>query len=115
MYQQIEEEILGVKALPRKRPGSAFPGGKKPDNTNKDLADDKPSLAMPKKKRPRVSYTNTWQNKVLNTDSNLNPNRDDFQSLSNQIRPANTIYKSRVKTDYKQSAGMGEDGGDEDY
>ena len=64
---------------PKKRPVSAFPGAaKKGDGQNKDL-DDRPSLAMPKKKKPRVSYTNTWQDKLLTTDSNLNPNRDDYQ------------------------------------
>lgn len=78
MYQLIEEEVLGVKASAKKRPGSYVPGGAKKIETVSKILDDKPSLAMPKKKKPRVSYTNTWQDKVMDRDSNLNAGRDDF-------------------------------------
>ena len=73
-YKVIQEEIIG------KKPQEPIKAGKK-----------------------RASYTNTWKTQVRDFDSKNNPAKDDYQDLSNKIRPAETIFKERPQPDYTKS------------
>lgn len=45
------------------------------------------------KPRKRVPYGPSWRTQLTSTESMENSRRDDFQKLSDKIRPANTIFK----------------------
>ena len=50
-------------------------------------------------KKIGVKYQTNWSGQILKRDDTIL----DYQGLSDKIRPANTIYKERTKTDYFKS------------
>ena len=55
-------------------------------------------------------YKTTWKGQIVKRDDTI----VDYQDLSNAIRPANTIYKERSKTDYFKSKDERDEDEDED-
>ena len=60
------------------------------------LKKPKGSLKMAKddgQPRKRVPYGASWRSQLTSTDCMENSKRDDFQKLSNKLRPKHTIFK----------------------
>lgn len=118
LYKEIEEEMLAehvkkdklrqevkrnAEAAKRQKEAALKERGLKPPDNVTAMEDChfKPWNEFSQKKL-RQQYQGTWKQQII-TQGAGEAGRVDYQKLSDDIRPADTIYKSRVKTDYMKS------------
>ena len=118
LYQEIEGEILVDKArkerLRQEVKRNAEAAQRRKEAAMEELSKKGPVKVTIDKKimgqeqkpwtgtghmKARPGYQSSWKKQIVGKRDQIL----DYQGLSDEIRPANTIYKSRQKTDYMKS------------
>ena len=114
LYQEIEEDVLIENAkkerlrMEVKKNAEEAKKKQREDITTKKIdriklevqdVDERP-WRNKSSKTMGTKYQTNWSGQILKRDDTV----VDYQDLSDQIRPAHTIYKERPKTDYFKSA-----------
>lgn len=121
LYREIEEEVFiettKKDKLRREGKRKAEEAKSKKDEEDKERGNERVQAKIDSmlesapvkpwadfsQKNLRKKYQNSWKAQIVTRDDTANSNVHDYQKLSNDIRPANTIYKERPQTDYFKS------------